>query len=119
MPGVPRSNRDVVREGWAYDITRWPLLSLIFFLIGLEFAAYVLTRQLVNLVEWSVYCAFQLLGDVLWSSNKTARTGWGKKGRLRAALQTAPTYEAWKEAALNMDDRQCNFSAVGAADAML
>jgi len=48
--------KDVVREGWAYDLSRWPLLSLLFTLITFEFLGYILVRQLVNVVEWGFYC---------------------------------------------------------------
>lgn len=74
---APKKRRDVVREGWAYHVSRWPLLvglgiiyecssvravalangvrrdfqMFLFLLIGLEFLGYVLVRQLVNIIE--------------------------------------------------------------------
>lgn len=35
------------REGWVYNLLRFPLLLIIFLVIGLEFFAYVGTRQIV------------------------------------------------------------------------
>lgn len=53
----PKKRNDVVREGWAYHISRWPLLGLIFFIIFLEFVAYLLVRQAVNTIEFFAGCA--------------------------------------------------------------
>ncbi len=65
------------REGLVYSLIRWPLLLIIFLTIGLEFAAYVLTRQAVNLVELAV--------------------GWrGQKGELRKELRRAESWEDWR-----------------------
>lgn len=52
----PKKRKDVVREGWAYHISRWPLLGLIFSIIFLEFVAYLLVRQCVNLMEFFAGC---------------------------------------------------------------
>jgi hypothetical protein len=71
----PKRRKDIVREGYAYHISRWPLLvrplasvsyltntdsdcwkALIFLLIFLEFVAYVLVRQLVNVIEYFSAC---------------------------------------------------------------
>ncbi|KAG8766840.1 hypothetical protein FRC12_006623 [Ceratobasidium sp. 428] len=68
-----------------YHIVRWPLLGLLFLVIFLEFYAYVWIRQCVNALEWLL----------AWR---------GKKGKLRANLRQAGTYEQWKEAARVMDD---------------
>ncbi|QRV87641.1 patatin-like phospholipase protein [Ceratobasidium sp. AG-Ba] len=68
-----------------YHIVRWPLLGLLFLVIFLEFYAYVWIRQCVNALEWLL----------AWR---------GKKGKLRANLRQARTYEQWKEAARVMDE---------------
>lgn len=80
-----KQSADVVREGWAYHLARWPLLILIGLAVFLEFLAYVLVRQLVNVIEY------------LWAYR-------GQRGRLRRRLQEAPTYDEWQKAALRMDD---------------
>ncbi|GAA5879548.1 hypothetical protein JCM3774_000283 [Rhodotorula dairenensis] len=80
----PKKRKDVVREGWAYHISRWPLLGLIFVIIFLEFLAYLLVRQAVNAIEFFA--------------------GWrGERGRLRHKLRNAETYEEWKSVALELD----------------
>lgn len=52
----PKKRKDVVREGWAYHISRWPLLGLIFLIIFLEFVAYLIVRQSVNTIEFFAGC---------------------------------------------------------------
>ncbi|KWU42516.1 patatin-domain-containing protein [Rhodotorula sp. JG-1b] len=80
----PKKRKDVVREGWAYHISRWPLLGLIFLIIFLEFVAYLIVRQSVNTIEFFA--------------------GWrGERGRLRHKLRNAETYEEWKRIALELD----------------
>lgn len=59
--------------------------SFIFLIISLEFGAYVLTRQVVNVFEWLV----------AWR---------GHKRNLRRRLRDAKTYEEWKTAAKELDD---------------
>ncbi|CAO1618271.1 unnamed protein product [Sympodiomycopsis kandeliae] len=73
------------REGLIYSILRWPLLVVIFITIGLEFFAYVLTRQIVNVVEWAI-------------------AHRGKKGVLRRKMRKAQTFDEWRETALELDD---------------
>ncbi|CDR99336.1 related to TGL5-triacylglycerol lipase [Sporisorium scitamineum] len=73
------------REGFVFHTLRWPLLVGIFIVISLEFLLYVLVRQLVNLIEYSI----------AWR---------GKKGQLRKRMRSASTYAEWKEAALAQDD---------------
>ncbi|KAK0522022.1 hypothetical protein OC842_006594, partial [Tilletia horrida] len=73
------------REGFLYQVLRFPLLVCIFLVIGTEFLLYVLVRQLVNLVEYLI--AFR-----------------GKKGKLRKKLRAAQTWEEWKTAALDLDN---------------
>ncbi|GAA5927972.1 hypothetical protein JCM3775_002778 [Rhodotorula graminis] len=80
----PRKRKDVVREGWAYHISRWPLLLLIFVIIIFEFLSYLAIRQMVNVIEFFA--------------------GWrGERGRLRLALRNATTYDEWKTRALALD----------------
>ncbi|KZT05528.1 patatin-domain-containing protein [Laetiporus sulphureus 93-53] len=73
------------RQEWLYLIVRWPLLTLIFLFIAVQFSLYVLIRQLVNAKEWL--------------------SAWrGRKGVLRQRLRNAQTYQEWKEAALVLDE---------------
>ncbi|GAA6031322.1 hypothetical protein JCM8097_005602 [Rhodosporidiobolus ruineniae] len=81
----PKRRKDVVREGWAYHVSRWPLLFLIFSIISLEFVCYLFVRQMVNIIEFF--------------------SSWrGERGRLRLALRNAKTYDEWKQRALALDD---------------
>ncbi|GAA6059547.1 hypothetical protein JCM10212_000603, partial [Sporobolomyces blumeae] len=70
----PKRRRDIVREGWAYHISRWPLLGFIFTIIFFEFVAYLVVRQVVNVIE---FCS-------AWR---------GTRGKLRVALRNAETYD--------------------------
>ncbi|GAA5981920.1 hypothetical protein JCM11641_001942 [Rhodosporidiobolus odoratus] len=80
----PKRRKDVVREGWAYHVSRWPLLFLIFTIIFIEFLCYLLVRQMVNVIEFF--------------------SSWhGERGRLRVALRKARTFEEWKQRALSLD----------------
>ncbi|CCM01576.1 uncharacterized protein FIBRA_03636 [Fibroporia radiculosa] len=73
------------RQEWLYILVRWPLLSLIFLFMAVQFGMYVLIRQLVNAKEWL--------------------SAWrGRKGILRQRLRNARTYQEWKDAALVLDD---------------
>lgn len=58
--------------------------GFLFFIIWLEFSAYVLTRQVVNVSEWLV----------AWR---------GHKRQLRRKLRKAETYEQWKATAKELD----------------
>ncbi|KAL8277168.1 hypothetical protein RQP46_010416 [Phenoliferia psychrophenolica] len=81
----PKRRRDIVREGWAYHVSRWPLLGIIFLVIFLQFVGYICVRQLVNLIEWV--------------------SAWrGYRGRLRLALRNASTFEEWRDRALALDN---------------
>lgn len=73
------------REGLVYNMLRWPLLLSIFITIGLEFFAYVLTRQIVNVVEWLI-------------------AHRGRKGNLRRQMRKAETFDQWRDTALELDD---------------
>lgn len=57
----PKKRKDVVREGCAYHISRWPLLGLIFLIIFLEFVAYLIVRQSVNTIEFFAGCPCPLV----------------------------------------------------------
>ncbi|KAM0789981.1 hypothetical protein ACM66B_005313 [Microbotryomycetes sp. NB124-2] len=81
----PKRRRDIVREGWAYHVSRWPLLAIIFTVIFLEFLTYIIVRQLVNLIEY--FSAWR-----------------GHRGKLRMALRNAKTYQEWRSCALALDD---------------
>ncbi|ODN78595.1 patatin-like phospholipase domain-containing protein [Cryptococcus amylolentus CBS 6039] len=72
-------------QGLTYHLIRWPLLFFFFFIIYLEFSAYVVTRQVVNVFEWLV----------AWR---------GHKAKLRRELRKAKTYEEWTAAALKLDE---------------
>ncbi|KDN46113.1 patatin-domain-containing protein [Tilletiaria anomala UBC 951] len=72
------------REGLLFTLLRFPLLLAIFLTIALEFSLYVLTRQVVNLVEYAI----------AWR---------GRKGELRKELRRAETWRDWKHWALEMD----------------
>lgn len=73
------------REGLLYSLFRFPLLVAIFITIALEFAAYVLIRQIVNIVEYAI----------AWR---------GEKGRLRKQLRKAQTGQEWRDVALEIDE---------------
>lgn len=72
------------REGTLYLLLRFPLLVCVFVVIALEFAAYVIIRQIVNVVEYFV----------AWR---------GYKGTLRSRLRKASTAKQWKEIAIELD----------------
>jgi hypothetical protein len=58
--------------------------GFIFFIIYMEFSAYILTRQVVNILEWVV----------AWR---------GHKRQLRRQLRQAKTYEEWIKTAKELD----------------
>ena len=62
-----------------------PVQMIIFFIISLEFGAYVFTRQIVNIFEYLV----------AWR---------GYKSSLRQNMRKAKTYEEWVNAAKKMDE---------------
>ncbi|KAI9623678.1 hypothetical protein H4Q26_014405 [Puccinia striiformis f. sp. tritici PST-130] len=80
-----KPRKDIVREGWAHQISRWPLLTIIGVASLFEFLVYVSVRQMVRLFE-------KLMS---WRA---------QEGRLRRKLQAAENYEEWKQAALELDD---------------
>ncbi|TCD69689.1 hypothetical protein EIP91_006706 [Steccherinum ochraceum] len=72
-------------QEWLFILLRWPLLTLIFLFIGVEFGFYILIRQMVNAKEWL--------------------SAWrGRKGLLRKRLRNAKSYQEWKDAALVLDE---------------
>ncbi|WWD20167.1 hypothetical protein CI109_104643 [Kwoniella shandongensis] len=81
---VSRRPPRAASQGLTYHLIRWPLLFFIFFIIYLEFSAYVITRQVVNVFEWVV----------AWR---------GHKAKLRKELRNAKTYEEWAKAAEKLD----------------
>jgi len=80
-----RPRKDVVREGRAYHLLRWPLLIVIGFASFFELLFYISIRQIVTLVEAIVSCRTQ-------------------EGGLRWKLSAAKSYEEWKQAALELDE---------------
>ncbi|PLW25342.1 hypothetical protein PCANC_24943 [Puccinia coronata f. sp. avenae] len=80
-----RSRKDVVREGWAYHLFRWPLLMVIAIASFCEILVYVLVRQIVTFFEAIVSCRAQ-------------------EGQLRRKLSAAKSYEEWKQTALELDE---------------
>ncbi|KNZ50432.1 hypothetical protein VP01_442g1 [Puccinia sorghi] len=80
-----RPRKDVVREGRAYHLLRWPLLIVIGFASFFELLLYISVRQIVTLVEAIVSRRAQ-------------------EGGLRWKLSTAKSYEEWKQAALQLDE---------------
>lgn len=81
---VSRRRPTRAHQGLTYSLIRWPLLFFIFFIISLEFGAYVLTRQTVNVFEWLV----------AWRGHKAA---------LRRGMRQAKTYDEWVRGAKRMD----------------
>lgn len=73
------------REGFVYHTLRWPLLIAIFITIFIEFAAYVIIRQIVNVIEYAI----------AWR---------GKKGELRKLMRSSKTHAEWQDAALAQDE---------------
>lgn len=51
-----KGRSDIVREGWGYHLTRWPLLAFIFGSIFIEFLWYLALRQVVNVMEYFSAC---------------------------------------------------------------
>jgi len=82
---IPKPRKDIVREGWAYHISRWPLLSIIGLAFMFEFLIYISVRQIVRLFE-------------------TLMSWRAQEGRLRRKLQAAESYDEWKKAALELDE---------------
>ncbi|AAW43621.2 lipid particle protein, putative [Cryptococcus deneoformans JEC21] len=81
---VSRKRQRATSQGLTYNVIRWPLLFFIFFIIYLEFSAYVITRQIVNIFEWLV----------AWR---------GYKAKLRKELRKAKTYDEWVNTAKKLD----------------
>ncbi|KNZ63082.1 hypothetical protein VP01_1190g2 [Puccinia sorghi] len=86
---IPKPRKDIVREGWAYHISRWPLLSIIGLAFMFEFLIYISVRQMVRLFETLMSLGFQ---------------GRAQEGRLRRKMQAAESYDEWKQAALELDE---------------
>ncbi|SCZ88763.1 BZ3500_MvSof-1268-A1-R1_Chr10-3g03080 [Microbotryum saponariae] len=104
----PKRRRDIVREGWAYHVSRWPLLFIIFTVISIEFLAYVMVRQIVNLIEYFGSCKSRgpRIGGCYRTDAAGERSnlaGRGQRGKLRQALRRSRNFEEWKERALLLD----------------
>ncbi|BEI82921.1 hypothetical protein CcaverHIS002_0307890 [Cutaneotrichosporon cavernicola] len=82
-----RKRRSVGQQslGLTYHLIRWPLLMFFFLIIWLEFSAYVLTRQVVNVFEWLF----------AWR---------GIKRVLKRQLRKSKSYEEWRKTAKELDD---------------
>jgi hypothetical protein len=79
-----RRGRDETREGWSYNLTRWPLLMIVLGWLLVESALYGLTRFYI--VAYERYIAWR-----------------GKRDRLRKSLRKQTTYDGWTEAAKELD----------------
>ncbi|CAG8495350.1 5613_t:CDS:2 [Ambispora leptoticha] len=81
-----KKREDVPRgvDGIAYHVLRFPLMLIIFMVIGVEMLLYILVRQFVNIWEYFVQ----------WR---------GEKFRLREKLRGATTYREWIDAAKKLD----------------
>ena len=80
----PRRGKDETREGYVYNLLKWPLLVVVFGWLLVLSILYALTRLYIYLYEhW-----------VTWR---------GRRQRLRKQLQRANTYEEWVGAAKEMD----------------
>ncbi|CAG8462983.1 7788_t:CDS:2 [Acaulospora morrowiae] len=71
-------------EGYSYHIARFPMMLIIFLIIGCELLLYVLVRQIVNIWEYFVQ----------WR---------GVKRLLREKLRQANSYRQWVSAANRLD----------------
>jgi predicted acylesterase/phospholipase RssA len=80
----PRRGKDETREGFVYNLLKWPLLLVVFGWLLVLSIAYGLTRLYIYLYEhW-----------VTWR---------GRRQRLRKQLHNAHTYEEWIIAAKELD----------------
>lgn len=80
----PRRGKDETREGFVYNLLKWPLLVVVFGWLLVLSIAYGLTRLYIYLYEhW-----------VTWR---------GRRQRLRKQMHNANTYEEWVAAAKELD----------------
>ncbi|KAK4952245.1 hypothetical protein LTR66_013785, partial [Elasticomyces elasticus] len=80
----PRRGKDETREGWTYNVLKWPLLLLIFGWLGFLGVSYLMTRLYIYSYERLV-------------------TWRGRKERLRQNLRLQSSYESWVQAAKKLD----------------
>ncbi|KAI5301343.1 hypothetical protein KEM56_001811 [Ascosphaera pollenicola] len=84
LKSAPQRSKDETREGYLYTILKWPLLFFVAgWILGLCLL-YLLTRSYIALYEHFF-------------------TWTGKRENLRRKLRESDNYEAWKEAARNLD----------------
>ncbi|KAL7268871.1 hypothetical protein RUND412_008485 [Rhizina undulata] len=80
----PRRGKDETREGYVYQILKWPLFVFAFAWIIILSIFYVLTRFYISQYEYWI-------------------TWRGRRERLRRKLRSTKTYEEWKLAAKELD----------------
>jgi len=81
---IPRRTKDESREGYVYNLLKWPLLALVLSWIFVLSILYLLTRFYIFLYEHFV----------------TIR---GRRKQIRREMRSTATYEEWVEAAQEMD----------------
>jgi len=81
---IPRRTKDESREGYVYNLLKWPLLALVLSWICVLSILYLLTRFYIFLYEHFV----------------TIR---GRRKQIRREMRSTATYEEWVEAAQEMD----------------
>ncbi|RPB04844.1 patatin-domain-containing protein [Choiromyces venosus 120613-1] len=83
-PKRPRRGKDETREGFVYQLLKWPLLAIVFAWILILSILYVMTRFYISQYEYWI-------------------TWRGRRERLRRKLRSAGNYEEWKLAAKELD----------------
>ncbi|PCH41001.1 patatin-domain-containing protein [Wolfiporia cocos MD-104 SS10] len=85
-----KSRPEHKRQEWLYLIVRWPLLSFLFLMMGVQF----------GIMAFGLYDSFSV--DIAGLDKHFL--GRGRKGVLRQRLRSSKTYQEWKDAALVLDD---------------
>ncbi|KAL1311166.1 hypothetical protein AAFC00_001365 [Neodothiora populina] len=80
----PRRGKDETREGWTYNLLKWPLLLLVIGWLATLGISYLLTRLYIYMYEHFV-------------------TWRGKRELLRSSLRKQTNYEDWIAAAKELD----------------
>ncbi|PWW77066.1 patatin-domain-containing protein [Tuber magnatum] len=80
----PRRGKDETREGFVYQLLKWPLLAIVFAWILILSILYIMTRFYVSQYEYWI-------------------TWRGRRERLRRKLRSTKNYEEWKLAAKELD----------------
>lgn len=83
-PKKPKRSKDETREGFVYNILKWPLFLLVLTWIVLLGLSYLILRVYV----WGYERFF---------------TWRGQRQKLRQALRSVTNYDDWKKAAMNLD----------------